>query len=589
MAELRLARGFGLPVDVLGEALGIVATRGAGKSYTSAVVLEETHAVGVPFVVLDPSGAYWGLRSSADGEKAGLPIYVLGGEHGDLPLDHAAGAFIADVVVESGHSFVLDLSDMTAGKMRQFAADFLERLYERKARDTSTLLLVVDEADEFAPQKPRGETARSLGAMERIAKRGRRRGLGIIVITQRTQSLNKDVLDLIETLIVLRQLAERSREAVKGWIADKELRDEAGVIESLQSLPTGTAWVWSPLRGILHKVAIRRIRTFDSYATPKPGEVRPEPRRRAELDLEALGERMRSTVEKVKADDPADLRRRLAEVQRELDAQKIATDTLARRSADLERFIENHPPTEPVEVPMFSPDEFDSLDVAVRALDGVPEVLAQTRETLAQLTEIAALRARVTLGSDTSYQTADPATPPPPVAPVPAPAPVKPAEPTWQDGELTAAARRFLETLGRHHPVKLSISQMAVLAGRKPRGGSFNSAMRILRDGGYLEEDGSTIGLSPLGVTTAGVAVGQRHSPEETRTQWREALPSAARDLYDVLVSRYPNTLTPDDLAVATGRQPRGGSWNSAVKTIVSNNLATKSAAGLRASDFLFS
>jgi DNA helicase HerA-like ATPase len=42
------------------------------------------------------------------------------------------------------------------GQAIKFAADFLERLYDRKARARSTTLLVMDEAHFYAPQTPRG-------------------------------------------------------------------------------------------------------------------------------------------------------------------------------------------------------------------------------------------------------------------------------------------------------------------------------------------------------------------------------------------------------------------------------------------------
>jgi hypothetical protein len=42
-------------------------------------------------------------------QRTGLPIVVLGGDHGDLPLDQGAGQVIADLVVvgiSSGTRFV---------------------------------------------------------------------------------------------------------------------------------------------------------------------------------------------------------------------------------------------------------------------------------------------------------------------------------------------------------------------------------------------------------------------------------------------------------------------------------------------------
>jgi len=61
-------------------------------------------------------------------------------------------------------------------------ADLAEELH-RKNRNP--LHLVIDEADAFAPQKPRPDETRMLGALDEIVRRGRIRGLGCTLVTQR--------------------------------------------------------------------------------------------------------------------------------------------------------------------------------------------------------------------------------------------------------------------------------------------------------------------------------------------------------------------------------------------------------------------
>lgn len=385
MTELKIARGFSLPLDMVTEATAIVATRGAGKSSAAAVVVEEVFELGVQAVVFDRTGVFWGLRSNKEGDGAGLGIYVLGGPHGDVALESHAGALIADLVVDSGHSFVLDFSDFSKNATVKFAADFLERLYDRKARSRSTTLLVMDEAHFYAPQTPRGgfkgDSARLMGAMEDAVGLGRSRGLGVVLTTQRTQSLNKAVLDLIETMFVMRMLSPRARQAVRDWIQEKHEEDELGVIASLDSLPTGTAWVWSPLRAILKKVAVRRIHTFDSYATPKPGEVRVEPSARKELDLAALGEQMSATVERAKENDPAELRRRIRELEQAADLAAVHAVPAPPVEVPVEVLVE---------VPVFPADlreaivaDYDGFERSVRALlDQIVEGVERRRSRL---------------------------------------------------------------------------------------------------------------------------------------------------------------------------------------------------------------
>jgi hypothetical protein len=565
MNELKISRDLALPVDVVTEAIGIVATRGAGKSYTSAVLLEEADAAGVPFVVIDPNGVYWGLRSTAKGDKAGLPVYVFGGEHGDLPLEPGAGKLIADVIVDSGRSFVLDLSDMpTKAAARGFVAEFLERLHRRKARERSTLLLVVDEADEFAPQNPRGDTAKSLGAMETIAKRGRAWGLGIVMITQRTQALNKDVLDLIETLVAMRQLSERSRTAVKGWIADKDLRDEAGVIESLQSLPTGTAWVWSPLRGILQRVAVRRIRTFDSYATPRPGERRVEPSRRADVNLDQLGEQMRTSVERAKENDPAELRKQL----RDLKRKSARVDELERESderlARIRELEERQSEPERIEVPVLD-GNVETLLGAVRSMHELAEGLAAAGDAvLTGAREITVALERV--GTRAETVAVAPAPGRASVAGAPAraagtqrtPSPPAPRLEPQVDGDAKfgKGERTVLEVLAEY-PEGRTVNELAFLAGYSAKASTIGVILSNLRKAGYVEP-----GNQPVRPTAAGLEVvgGARERPtgQALLDQWlrHPRMGEGERRVLLALIEMYPNEPSHEQLCDMTGYSP---------------------------------
>jgi len=139
-SALHVAIDYPLPLAVLVDAVAILARRGAGKTYTGAVLVEEAIEHKHPVVVLDPTGVWWGLRSSADGARAGYPVIILGGEHGDVALEPMAGKVIADLVVDSPGAYVLDVSSFDSNAAQdRFAADFAERLYRRKAKDRAPL------------------------------------------------------------------------------------------------------------------------------------------------------------------------------------------------------------------------------------------------------------------------------------------------------------------------------------------------------------------------------------------------------------------------------------------------------------------
>ena len=75
---LTLGPGLVLPHEAVTETFAILAKRGAGKTYTAAVLVEEMMGAGLPVVIVDPVGVWWGLRSSADGTAEGLPVVIFG-------------------------------------------------------------------------------------------------------------------------------------------------------------------------------------------------------------------------------------------------------------------------------------------------------------------------------------------------------------------------------------------------------------------------------------------------------------------------------------------------------------------------------
>lgn len=87
---------FTLPLDYVTQSATILAKRGAGKTYTTAVITEQLLECGQIPVIIDPTGAHWGLKSSADGTKPGYPVYVFGGDHADPPYGGGLAVDFAD-------------------------------------------------------------------------------------------------------------------------------------------------------------------------------------------------------------------------------------------------------------------------------------------------------------------------------------------------------------------------------------------------------------------------------------------------------------------------------------------------------------
>lgn len=255
-----------LPLELVTQTVGVLAKRRAGKSYTARRIVEQLFKAGQQVVIVDPKGDWWGIRSSADGKSPGLPVIILGGERADVPLETNGGEVVAKLVVEERVSALLDLSLFRKHELATFMAAFLENLYRLKAREAyrTPMMLVIDEADAVAPQKPMKGEERMLGAAEDIVRRGGQRGIGCMLVTQRSAVINKNVLTQIQMLVTLRTIAPQDLAAIDAWIDVHGTETERKTLkESLPSLPTGSGWFWSPgwptTDGIFQYVAVLRI------------------------------------------------------------------------------------------------------------------------------------------------------------------------------------------------------------------------------------------------------------------------------------------------------------------------------------------
>jgi len=314
---------FSLPAETITQASAILGLRESGKTNTAVVVVEELLARGDQVVIIDPVNVWWGLRASADGTGPGYPIIVMGGPRGDVPLNEHDGGVLADFVVETRASVILSLRHMRKGAQRRFVTEFCEQVFHRKGEPEyqTPVLVVIDEASQFLPQKVLGDQARMVGAVQDLIRMGRSSGIGVTLIDQRAATVNKDGLSQIELLVAHRHTSPQDRKAVREWIEQKADPAQAKeFLEGLASLPQGHGWFWSPLMDVFERVHVRRRTTFDSSKTPKAGERASAPARLTPIDLEALKVKLARTVEEARANDPKLLKDRIAELETEVEA-----------------------------------------------------------------------------------------------------------------------------------------------------------------------------------------------------------------------------------------------------------------------------
>ena len=500
---------------------------GAGKSYAARGVVESFLDDHRRVCIVDPTGVWWGLRSLADGAP-GFPVVIFGGEHADVPIEHDAGGLLGALIGEDKvGAAIVDVSEFSTGQRTHFLTDFFEGLY---GANRGALHLVLDEADEMAPQNPMPETRRLLGAVDRIVRRGRVRGFRPMMITQRPAVLHKNVLSQIGTLVALRLTSPQDRNAIGDWVkgnADGVQSDT--VMKSLPSLAVGEGWVWCPALDVLERKTFPQIRTLDSSRTPEHGEERAELPAMSSIDVEHLRQLLGAAPEPRASAGGAG------------GASPTATvDIASIEAAAYERGVtEGHARGRAAGIAIGiarARAALDALRIDDIAADAPPPPFKASITTGAKMPKAAATRPTLREPSDLT----------------------------------NSAARKMLAVLDTNPPVRRSWQQVATLAGLKARGGHFNAGRRaLLESGRVLEAEGLISVMSP----SAGAPAAVNDSAAMVEL-WAAALAGAApkilRTLFDMggFASRAA-------VAERLGMQPRGGHWNAAWKELRDNTIVT--------------
>ena len=310
-----------IPDAALETHIGVLGKTGSGKTFTARGLVERLLDAKRHVAVIDPTGAWYGLRT-------GFDIPIFGGRHGDIEISDAAGEAVAGVIDEQRTSAIVDLSLMSGGAQQRFMRGFAKRL---RAKQPGSFWLVIDEADEFLPQHLASDQTNAFGDLKWMVRRGRLNGFRVMMITQRPAEIAKAVLTQIETLVAHRLTAPQDRKAIEEWVKGHHDPAEAReVLSTLASLGKGEAWVWCPDQGVLQRSTMPANRTFDSGRTPEPGETVVAPPALAALDLSAIREALKP------ADQPVDYGKIASPFSSDLARATATSGELTKLKAELE-------------------------------------------------------------------------------------------------------------------------------------------------------------------------------------------------------------------------------------------------------------
>ncbi|MGM0604434.1 MAG: ATP-binding protein [Halobacteriota archaeon] len=249
------ADGFTLPVeDVLMGRGFITGKSGSGKSNTASVIVEELLDRNLGVLIVDTEGEYAGLKSAYD------VLHVGADEDCDMDVSADDADQLVAHALDDLTPILLDIStypdeDVTEDVLHAV----VHALFVAEQRKRIPFLLLVEEAHEFIPQSGGSSELKSL--LVRVAKRGRKRGLGICCMSQRPAAVDKEYITQCNWFVWHRLTWENDTAVV-----DRILGGDSA--DSVQTLGDGEAIVMTDWSESIDRVQFRRKRTDDAGSTP---------------------------------------------------------------------------------------------------------------------------------------------------------------------------------------------------------------------------------------------------------------------------------------------------------------------------------
>jgi len=542
MAKISLSNQTTIDLPTLIDTrLLIQANSGGGKSWLIRRLLEQSHGK-VQQIVIDLEGEFSTLREKFD--------YILAGKNGDTPAEPHSASLLGRRLLELNVSAIIDLYELPQYERKRFVKLFLEALVNAPKHLWHPVLVVIDEAHVFAPEKGQSE---AMGAVIDLATRGRKRGYCAVLATQRLSKLHKDAAAECNNKLIGRTGLDidRKRAAEELGFTSKE------ATLALRQLEPGEFFAFGPaISPEVTKVQIGSVTTSHPKAgdriltepTPPTDKIKSILSKLADLPEEAATEAR--TIEDLKAQN-RELQHKLILAQKSQSAaptQEQINRAVTQAIAQKERAITG---------------ERHHYEQALK--------MAQDK-----LTRIAALAA----GNDLDLtQTKAPDTPVIATEPVSQPPTDKP---------IVGGALRMIQTLASRYPMTFTKSQLATLSKMSPRSGSYGTYLSLLKSRGFIQIERNQVTITEAGLAFAGTYPYAPQTQEQIITMWRENLQGGARRMFDILVSVYPASKTKNALGIEADLSPTSGSFGTYLSMLKSNGLIEVTGTEVKASDNLF-
>ncbi|WAI00707.1 ATP-binding protein [Methanogenium organophilum] len=236
----------------------IIAQSGAGKSWTIAVLCEQLCRYHIGFCLIDTEGEYFSLKDRFD------LTWIGADDECDYDIERVEG--LKEIIRDSINTGIPVIYDVSEVEMTEKVSRLADILYDLATEERKPYLMIVEEADKFIPQ-----SRDSIKKIEEISRRGRKRGLGLMVATQRPAIVTKNVLSQCNNQIIGKLSIENDLKAVDLFFGSKR------EVEELSSLNPGDFYIMGGLTREKTRMRFGKRETKHRGLTPILAPRSPDP------------------------------------------------------------------------------------------------------------------------------------------------------------------------------------------------------------------------------------------------------------------------------------------------------------------------
>ncbi len=241
-------------VDVLTGRGFVTGKSGAGKSNSVSVIAERLLDRGYALLIVDIDGEYFGLKEQYE------VLHVGDDEECDVRVGPEHAEKLATLALEENVPIILDCSSyLDESDARSLLTALTRQLFAKERTIKRPFLLLVEEIHEYIPQSGGLDDCGRM--LIKIGKRGRKRGLGMIGISQRPADVKKDFITQCDWRCWHRLTWKNDTQVVRRVL-------DGTYAQAVETLEDGEAFLRTDWSSDIQRIQFDRKETFDAGATP---------------------------------------------------------------------------------------------------------------------------------------------------------------------------------------------------------------------------------------------------------------------------------------------------------------------------------